>query len=67
MSYSTTEETQVIGESTSALSQGKFTILTKLLSQILFFSLWVLGCGYVIIRMIWIIVVFVNIVVVIPN
>ena len=46
-------------------SWGKFTILTKLLSQIRFLFLRVLGCGSVIIRIGFFILVFVVVVVVV--
>ena len=49
MPYSTAEETQVIGESTSSLSRGKFAILTKFLSQVRYLFLRVLGCRSIII------------------
>src|ERR1700720_3455853 len=65
MSYSTTDETQVIGELMSSLGRSKFTILTKLLSQIRFLFLRVLGCAFVIIHIGLFILVFVIVVVVI--
>ena len=50
MYNSTTEETQIIGESTRSLGRGKFSILTKFLPQIHFLPFWVLGCRFVISR-----------------
>ena len=46
-------------------SWGKFTILTKLLSQIRFHFLWVLGCGSIVIYIGFFILVFVVVVIVI--
>jgi len=42
MSYSTTEETQIIGELMRSLGQGRFPILTMFLPQICFlpFRFW---------------------------
>src|ERR1700723_582882 len=50
MSNSTTEETQIIGESTRSLGQGKFSILTKFHPQIRFLPFRVLGGRSVITR-----------------
>src|ERR1700722_15774526 len=50
MSNSTTEETQIISESTRSLSRGKFSILTKFLPQIRFLLFRVLGGRSVITR-----------------
>src|SRR6202041_3249277 len=65
MSYSTTEETQIIGESTRSLGRGKFPILTKFPPQICFLPFQVLGCGSVITRVGFFILVVVVVVVVI--
>ena len=65
MSYSTTEEAQVIGKSTSSLGWCKFTILTKLLSQIRLLFLQVLGCRSVIISIGFFILVLVVVVIVV--
>ena len=50
MSYSTAEETQIVGESTRSLGRGEFSILTKFLPQIHFLPFRVLGCRSVITR-----------------
>src|SRR3984957_10203036 len=65
MSYSTAEETQVIGESTRSFGWGKFSILTKFLPQIRFLSFRVLGCRSVISRIGFYIFVLVVVVIVI--
>src|ERR1700722_13318151 len=50
MSNSTTEETQIIGESTRSFGQGKVSILTKFLPQIRFLPFRVLGGRSIITR-----------------
>ena len=68
MSNSSTEETQIIGESTRLLGRGKFSILTKFLPQIRFLPFWVLGCRSVITRIgffVFVLIVVVAVVVII--
>ena len=65
MSYSTAEETQIVGESTRSLGQGKVSILTKFLPQIHFLPFQVLGCRSVITRVGFFILVVVVVVVII--
>ena len=65
MSNSTTEDTQIIGESTRSLGRGKFSILTKFLPQNHFLPFQVLGCRSVITRIVIFVVVVVVVVVII--
>src|ERR1700722_15787464 len=65
MSNSTAEETQIIGESTRSLGQGKLSILTKFLPQIHFLPFRVLGCRSVITQIVFFIFVLVVVVVIV--
>src|ERR1700723_3345021 len=68
MSYSTAEETQIIGKSTRSLGRGKFSILTKFLPQICFLPFRVLGGRSVITRIgffVFVLIVVVAVVVII--
>src|ERR1700722_4661485 len=64
MSYSTAEDTQIMGQSTRSLGRGKFSTLTKFLPQICFLPFRVLGCQSIINQIGFFIVVVVVIIII---